>query len=318
MKIVVLDGHTENPGDLSWAELEKLGELTVYDFSEPAEAAERMADAEIVLTNKTVITREMIERHPHLRMIGVLATGFNVVDTVAAAERHIPVCNVPSYATDAVAQYTFALLLELCHRVGAHNHAVQEGRWTQGREFCFWDYPQIELSGKTMGLIGYGRIGKAVERIARAFDMTVLHTTPSGREGSVSLDEVLRQSDVISLHCPLTKENRHLISHETIAKMKPGVLLINTGRGPLVDEAALREALLNGHVAGAAMDVTEQEPIPADSPLLGLDNCLITPHIAWAAKEARQRLMNTVVENVRAFLQGSPVNVVNGVLETRP
>lgn len=318
MKIVVLDGHTENPGDLSWAELEKLGDLTVYDFSEPAEAAERMADAEIVLTNKTVITREMIESHPHLRMIGVLATGFNVVDTVAAAERHIPVCNVPSYATDAVAQYTFALLLELCHRVGAHNQAVQEGRWTQGREFCFWDYPQIELSGKTMGLIGYGRIGKAVERIARAFDMTVLHTTPSGREGSVSLDEVLRQSDVISLHCPLTKENRHLISHETIAKMKPGVLLINTGRGPLVDEAALREALLNGHVAGAAMDVTEQEPIPADSPLLGLDNCLITPHIAWAAKEARQRLMNTVVENVRAFLQGSPVNVVNGILETRP
>lgn len=318
MKIVVLDGHTENPGDLSWAELEKLGELTVYDFSEPAEAAERMADAEIVLTNKTVITREMIESHPHLRMIGVLATGFNVVDTVAAAERHIPVCNVPSYATDAVAQYTFALLLELCHRVGAHNQAVQEGRWTQGREFCFWDYPQIELSGKTMGLIGYGRIGKAVERIARAFDMTVLHTTPSGREGSVSLDEVLRQSDVISLHCPLTKENRHLISHETIAKMKPGVLLINTGRGPLVDEAALREALFNGHVAGAAMDVTEQEPIPADSPLLGLDNCLITPHIAWAAKEARQRLMNTVVENVRAFLQGSPVNAVNGVLETRP
>ena len=318
MKIVVLDGHTENPGDLSWAELEKLGELTVYDFSESAEAAERMADAEIVLTNKTVITREMIESHPHLRMIGVLATGLNVVDTVAAAERHIPVCNVPSYATDAVAQYTFALLLELCHRVGAHNQAVQEGRWTQGREFCFWDYPQIELSGKTMGLIGYGRIGKAVERIARAFDMTVLHTTPSGREGSVSLDEVLRQSDVISLHCPLTKENRHLISHETIAKMKPGVLLINTGRGPLVDEAALREALLNGHVAGAAMDVTEQEPIPADSPLLGLDNCLITPHIAWAAKEARQRLMNTVVENVRAFLQGSPVNVVNGVLETRP
>lgn len=318
MKIVVLDGHMENPGDLSWAELEKLGELTVYDFSEPAEAAERMADAEIVLTNKTVITREMIESHPHLRMIGVLATGFNVVDTVAAAERHIPVCNVPSYATDAVAQYTFALLLELCHRVGAHNQAVQEGRWTQGREFCFWDYPQIELSGKTMGLIGYGRIGKAVERIARAFDMTVLHTTPSGREGSVSLDEVLRQSDVISLHCPLTKENRHLISHETIAKMKPGVLLINTGRGPLVDEAALREALLNGHVAGAAMDVTEQEPIPADSPLLGLDNCLITPHIAWAAKEARQRLMNTVVENVRAFLQGSPVNVVNSILETRP
>ena len=318
MKIVVLDGHTENPGDLSWAELEKLGNVTVYDFSEPAEACARMINAEIVLTNKTVITREMIESHPHLRMIGVLATGFNVVDTVAAAERHIPVCNVPSYATDAVAQYTFALLLELCHRVGAHNQAVQEGRWTQGREFCFWDYPQIELSGKTMGLIGYGRIGKAVERIARAFDMTVLHTTPSGREGSVSLDEVLRQSDVISLHCPLTKENRHLISHETIAKMKPGVLLINTGRGPLVDEAALREALLNGHVAGAAMDVTEQEPIPADSPLLGLDNCLITPHIAWAAKEARQRLMNTVVENVRAFLQGSPVNVVNGVLETRP
>ena len=315
MKIVILDGHTENPGDLSWAELEKLGELTVHDFSEPTEASDRMADAEIVLTNKTVITREMIESHPHLRMIGVLATGFNVVDTVAAAERHIPVCNVPSYATDAVAQYTFALLLELCHRVGAHNQAVQEGRWTRGREFCFWDYPQIELSGKTMGLIGYGRIGKAVGRIAGAFGMNVLHTSPSGREGSIFMEELLQRSDVISLHCPLTKENQHLINRETLAQMKPGVLLINTGRGPLVDEAALREALLSGHVAGAAVDVAEQEPIPADSPLLGLDNCLITPHIAWAAREARQRLMNTVVENVRAFQQGSPINVVNGVFE---
>ena len=235
MKIVVLDGHTENPGDLSWAEL---------------------------------------EQSTRLRMIGVLATGFNVVDIDAAAERCIPVCNVPSYATEAVAQYTFALLLELCHRVGAHDRAVQEGRWTQGKEFCFWDYPQIELNGKTMGLIGYGRIGQAVGRIAAAFGMKVLHFSPSGREGGDSLEEVLRQSDVLSLHCPLTAENHHLINAETLSMVKPGVLLLNTARGSLIDEAALRKALLNGQVAGAAVDVAEREPIPADSPLLGLNNCL--------------------------------------------
>lgn len=317
MKIVVLDGHTENPGDLSWAELEKLGNVTVYDFSEPAEACARMINAEIVLTNKTVISREMIEQSTRLRMIGVLATGFNVVDIDAAAERCIPVCNVPSYATEAVAQYTFALLLELCHRVGAHDRAVQEGRWTQGKEFCFWDYPQIELNGKTMGLIGYGRIGQAVGRIAAAFGMKVLHFSPSGREGGDSLEEVLRQSDVLSLHCPLTAENHHLINAETLSMVKPGILLLNTARGSLIDEAALRKALLNGQVAGAAVDVAEREPIPADSPLLGLNNCLITPHIAWAAREARQRLMDTVVENVRAFQQGKPVNVVNGVSLSR-
>ena len=298
MKIVVLDGHTENPGDLSWAELEKLGNVTVYDFSEPAEAYARMIDAEIVLTNKTVISREMIEQSTRLRMIGVLATGFNVVDIDAAAERCIPVCNVPSYATEAVAQYTFALLLELCHRVGAHDRAVQEGRWTQGKEFCFWDYPQVG-------------------RIAAAFGMKVLHFSPSGREGGDSLEEVLRQSDVLSLHCPLTAENHHLINAETLSMVKPGVLLLNTARGSLIDEAALRKALLNGQVAGAAVDVAEREPIPADSPLLGLNNCLITPHIAWAAREARQRLMDTVVENVRAFQQGNPVNVVNGVSLSR-
>lgn len=317
MKIVVLDGNTENPGDLSWAELEKLGNVTVYDFSEPAEACARMIDAEIVLTNKTVISRGMIEQSTRLRMIGVLATGFNVVDIDAAAERCIPVCNVPSYATEAVAQYTFALLLELCHRVGAHDRAVQEGRWTQGKEFCFWDYPQIELNGKTMGLIGYGRIGQAVGRIAAAFGMKVLHFSPSGREDGDSLEEVLRQSDVLSLHCPLTAENHHLINAETLSMVKPGVLLLNTARGSLIDEAALRKALLNGQVAGAAVDVAEREPIPADSPLLGLNNCLITPHIAWAAREARQRLMDTVVENVRAFQQGNPVNVVNGVSLSR-
>lgn len=310
MKIIVLDGHTENPGDLSWEGLAKLGQLTVYEHTRTEEIIPRIADAPMVLTNKTPITRETMEACSALRYIGVLATGYNVVDVAAAKEKGIVVTNIPAYGTQAVAQFVFALLLELCHRVGHHNNAVQNGRWTNGRDFCFWDYPLMELAGKTMGLIGYGRIGKATADIARAFGMRVLAYKPSGGEGIVSLEEVLAHSDVLSLHCPLTADNAQMINRETIAQMKDGVMIINTARGALIDEADLSEALLSGKVRGAALDVVSAEPIEADHPLLGLDNCLITPHIAWASRESRQRLMDTAVENAAAFLKGHPVNDV--------
>ena len=252
MKLVILDGYTENPGDLSWDALARLGELTVYDYTAPADAARRMADAEAVITNKTVLTRELIEGAKKLRYIGILATGYNVVDIDAAREKGIPVCNVPSYATEAVAQFVFALLLELCHHVGHHNAQVQAGKWTACPDFSFWDYPLIELQGKTMGLIGYGRIGQATARIARAFGMDVISASGHGRPGAAPLEEVLRRSDVISLHCPLLPETRHIIDAAAIAQMKDGVMIINTGRGPLIDDTALRAALLSGKVSGGA------------------------------------------------------------------
>ncbi len=312
MKIVVLDGYAANPGDISWDALAALGELTVYDRTPPQDTLARIGDAEIALTNKTVLTREIIENAPNLKYIGVLATGFNIIDLDAAREKGIPVCNVPTYATEAVAQFVFALLLELCHHVGHHSAQVHQLRWTNNRDFCFWDYPLMELQGKTMGLVGLGRIGRATKKLAEAFGMKVLccRSTPDA-PGCVPLETLLRESDVVSLHCPLTDTTRHIINAETIALMKDGALLINTGRGPLIDDAALREALISGKLAGAAVDVATVEPIPADSPLLGLDNCIITPHIAWATGEARQRLMDAVVENVRAFLAGAPINVVN-------
>ena len=310
MKIIILDGYTENPGDLSWDGFAALGELTVYDHTPAEEIIPRIGDAEIVITNKTPITTQTLDACPQIRYVGVLATGYNVVDTVAARERGIPVANVPTYGTAAVAQHTFALLLELCHHVGAHNAAVQQGRWTNGRDFCFWDYPLTELGGKTMGIIGYGRIGRAVANIARAFGMQVLACSAHGGEGMVSLEEVLTQSDVISLHCPLTRENEKLINRETIARMKDGVMIVNTARGQLIDEEALREALISGKVSGAAVDVASAEPIRAENPLLGLPNCIITPHIAWAPKESRQRLMDVAVSNLEAFLKGKPVNNV--------
>lgn len=309
MKIVILDGYTENPGDLSWEALEALGDVTVYEHTPENCILERIGDAPVVLTNKTPITAETIAQKPQLRYIGVLATGYNVVDVKAAKERGIVVTNVPAYGTQAVAQYVFALLLEVCHHVGHHNNAVQQGRWTSGRDFCFWDYPLIELAGKTMGIIGYGRIGQAAAALARAFGMKVLSYSPSRKDGEM-LDEVFSQSDVISLHCPLTAENTGLINRNTIAKMKDGVILINTARGGLINEVDLREALLSGKVAAAAVDVVSTEPIREDNPLLGLENCLITPHIAWASKEARQRLMDVAVENVAAFLKGEPINNV--------
>ena len=311
MKIVILDGYTENPGDLSWEGFEKLGELTVYEHTETAQISERIGDAELIVTNKTPVTAQMIASKPNLKYIGVLATGYNVVDVEAARRRGIVVSNVPTYGTQAVAQYVFALLLELCHRAAHHNNAVQQGRWTSGRDFCFWDYPLIELAGKTMGIIGYGRIGRAAADIARAFGMKVVACSAHAAEGElVSLDELLAVSDVISLHCPLTAENAGMINRDTIAKMKDGVMIVNTARGPLINETDLREALISGKVRGAALDVVSVEPIRADNPLLGLDNCLITPHIAWAPKESRQRLMDVAVENLASFLRGEPVNNV--------
>ena len=311
MKIVVLDGYTENPGDLSWAGLEALGELTVYDHTQPQDVPARIAGAGAVLTNKTPLKRETIFGSPSLRYIGMLATGYDVVDVAAAKERGIPLCNVPSYGTQAVAQFVFALLLEVCHHVGHHNAMVQQGKWTACRDYCFWDYPLIELKGKVMGIVGYGRIGRATADIARAFGMEVVAYDPVSRqEGLVSLDELLARSDVISLHCPLTADNRGMVNAGSIAKMRDGVILVNTSRGALVDEKALREALLSGKVYAAAVDVVSSEPIAADNPLLGLPNCIITPHIAWANKASRQRLMDTAVDNLASFLRGETVNSV--------
>ena len=312
MRIVVLDGYTANPGDLSWEELAQLGELTVYDRSAPEEVAGRIAGAGIVLTNKTVLSREIMAAAKQLKYIGVLATGYNVVDTAAARELGIAVTNIPAYSTDSVAQMVFALLLEICQHVGHHSEAVHAGRWTASRDFCFWDTPLLELAGKTMGIVGYGRIGRKVAEIARCFGMEVVAWTRTPRDPEcVSLDELLARSDVISLHCPLFPETQNLINRERIAKMKDGAILINTSRGPVVNDADLREALDSGKLYAAAADVSTIEPIPADNPLLGCRNMIFTPHIAWATHEARARLMDIAVENVRAFIGGKPVNVVN-------
>ena len=312
MKIVVLDGYAANPGDLSWAPLEALGELNVFDRTPADQVAARIADAELVLTNKTVLTRELIAGAKKLKYIGVLATGYNVVDVAAAKELGVVVTNIPAYSTDSVAQLGFALLLEICHNVGHHSQAVHAGRWTSNPDFCFWDAPLIELAGKTMGIVGYGQIGHRVAEIARCFGMNVIAWTRTPRDPEcVSLDELLARSDVISLHCPLFPETKNLINRDTIAKMKDGVILINTSRGPVVNDADLREALESGKVYAAGADVSTVEPIPADSPLLGAKNMFLTPHIAWATFEARERLMDIAVKNVEAFLNGAPVNTVN-------
>lgn len=320
MKIVVLDGYTENPGDLSWGRLEELGEFIVYDRSsltDEDEAIARIGEAEIVITNKTPITKRVLDSCPSIRYIGVLATGYNVVDYAYAAKKGIPVTNVPGYGTDTVAQFTFALLLEICHHVAHHSEAVHAGRWEQSPDFCFCDYPQIELAGKTMGIIGFGRIGQKVGTIAKAFGMKVLAHSPHEYESGkaigtyVNLDTLLAESDVISLHCPLFPETEGIINQATIAKMKDGVILLNNGRGPLVVEQDLADALNSGKIQAAAVDVVSAEPIKGDNPLLTAKNCFITPHIAWATKEARQRIMDCAVNNVKAFLSGAPENVVN-------
>ena len=320
MKIAVLDGYTLNPGDLSWEGLEALGECTVYDrtpLTDEEEIQRRIGDSRIVLTNKTPISRETLNACKEVRYIGVLATGYNVVDVQAAKERGIVVTNIPTYGTDAVAQFAIGLLLEICHHIGHHNQAVQEGRWAKNADWCFWDYPLIELAGKTMGIIGYGRIGQATGRIAQALGMKVVaydkyHGVQETETFSyVDLDQLFHISDVIALHCPLFEDTKGIINRESIHKMKDGVIILNNSRGPLIVEEDLREALLSGKVAAAGLDVVSTEPIREDNPLLGLDNCMITPHISWAPKESRERLMGIAVENVKAYLKNEPRNVVN-------
>ena len=320
MKIVVLDGYTENPGDLSWDGLAALGELTVYDrtcVTDEQEIISRIGDADIIYTNKTPLTKSILDACPNIKYISVLATGYNVVDCAAARERGIPVTNVPAYGTMAVAQFTMALLLEICHHAAHHSDAVHAGRWENSIDFCFWDYPLMELAGKTMGIIGFGRIGQQTAKIAKVMGMEILACsrteTDAGREiGTyVDLDTLLARSDVISLHCPLFPETQGIINRDTIAKMKDGVILLNSSRGPLIVEQDLADALNSGKIYAAAVDVVSAEPIRRDNPLLSAKNCLITPHIAWASKESRQRIMECAVANLKAFLAGSPINVVN-------
>ena len=312
-KIIILDGFVANPGDLSWEPLAQLGELTVHEYTAPQDVVARIGDAPIILTNKTVISAETMASCPNLRYIGVLATGYNVVDVAEAKKRGIIVTNVPAYSTPTVAQFTMALLLEICLHVGHHSRVVHEGKWSACRDFAFWDYPLMELQGKTIGIVGYGSIGKEVAKVAQAFGMKVLAYSRHGAEDfHTELDELYAQADIVSLHCPLTAENTGMINKGTIAKMKDGVIILNTARGGLINEADLREALLSGKVYAAASDVTCREPINADSPLLGLPNMIITPHIAWAATEARQRLLGVAIDNVRQYLAG---NVQNNVVK---
>lgn len=314
MKIVILDGHALNPGDLSWEWLKEFGSYTFYERTAGEELTiRRIGDADIILLNKTPITKDVLAACPSVKLICVLATGYNVVDCEAAAKRGIPVCNVPGYGTNAVAQFTFALLLELCNRVGLHSDSVHSGEWTACPDFCYWKTPQMELYGKTFGIIGYGTIGRAVGRIAEAMGMRVLACSRTHYEGTeyVSLDRLLAESDIVSLHAPLFPETRHIICAENIAKMKDGAILLNTARGPLIDEAAVADALHSGKLRGAAMDVVDAEPIPACSPLLTAPNCIITPHMAWAPLEARQRILDITADSIRAFLRGERKNTVN-------
>ncbi len=318
MKIVVLDGYTENPGDLSWDGLGNLGELTVYDRTPADLIVERIGDAEIVYTNKTPLTKATLDSCPQIRFIGVLATGYNVVDVQAAKAKGIPVANIPIYGTAAVAQMAIALLLEICHHVGEHSAAVYRGEWTNNQDWCFWKYPLIELAGKTMGIIGFGRIGRATGKIAQALGMKVLafdtNQTPPGVGEAyeyVELNELFAKADVISLHCPLFPSTEGIINKENIGKMKDGVIIINNSRGQLIVEQDLADALNSGKVYAAGLDVVSVEPITADNPLLAAKNCFITPHISWAPKESRQRLMDLAIKNLEAFLAGAPINVVN-------
>ena len=317
MKIVVLDGFTLNPGDLSWAGLEALGSVTVYDRTAKEDIVSRIGDADAILTNKTPISAETLAACPSVKYIGVLATGYNVVDTTAAKERGIPVCNIPTYGTAAVGQFAIAMLLEICHHVAHHSDAVHEGRWSSNVDWCFWDYPLIELEGKTMGIIGFGRIGQRTGEIAKALGMRVLafdaYQSDAGRAiaSYVDLDTLLQESDVISLHCPLFPETKGIVNAASIAKMKDGVILLNNSRGPLIVEQDLADALNSGKVFAAGLDVVSEEPIRENNPLLTAKNCIITPHISWAPKESRQRLMDAAVSNLAAWSTGKAQNVVN-------
>ena len=317
MKMVILDGYTLNPGDLSYEPLKELGNLVYYDRTPATLAAERIGDAEIVFTNKTLIDRDILEACPNVRYIGLFSTGYNVVDIKYAKERGIVVTNVPSYSTDAVAQHVFALILALTNRVAEHNTRVQAGDWISSKDFCFYE-KLTELSGKIMGIIGFGNTGQTTARLANAFGMSVLVSTRTRRlipqdirAEYAEQETVFRQSDIVSLHCPLTEETKGMVCAGTLDKMKPTALLINTSRGPVVSQTDLAEALNKGTIAGAGLDVVDVEPMTVDNPLLHAKNCIITPHIAWAALETRKRLLSTVVANVKAFLAGDPINVVN-------
>lgn len=318
MKIVVLDGYTLNPGDLSWDDLKEVGNLTVYDRTEEHQILERIIEADYVFTNKTPLTQETIRKCKKLKWIGVLATGYNIVDVEVAKKLGIPVCNVPNYGTNTVAQYVFALILELTNHVGHHNHAVKEGRWTTSKDFCFWDFPLIELSDKTIGLIGYGRIGQAVAKIAEAFGMKVLannrHKTTEKISDSFSycsLERLYKEADFISLHCPLNNSTEGLINENSLDLVKDGVFIINTSRGKLINEEAMVKALNSGKVGGYACDVVSVEPIEEKNSLFSAKNCIITPHIAWASYEARTRLLNTAIDNLKSFSRGEVINQVN-------
>lgn len=318
MKIVVLEGYSSNPGDLSFEPLNALGDVTIYDRTPKNKVIEYSKNAEVLLINKTVLGKEELEKLPKLKYIGVLATGYNVVDIAAAKALGIVVTNIPNYSTKSVAQMTFALLLELCHHVQEHSEAVKNGVWSNSNDFCFWNHPLTELDGKTMGIIGFGRIGKQVANIASALGMKIIAASRTESDQShrenfkwVSLDELFRDADVVSLHCPLFPETKGIINKETLRKMKNSAFVINTSRGPLIVEDELAKALNNNVIAGAALDVLCDEPPAIDNPLFTTKNCIITPHIAWAAKEARERLLTIAVENIKAFLKGEAVNVVN-------
>ncbi len=312
MKIVVLESMAVNPGDLSWDWLSEFGDVEIYPrLADFEETSKRLKDADIVLLNKTPVDGALLDRCPKLKLICVLATGYNVIDCAAAKARNVVVCNVPAYGTTAVAQFTFGLLLEICHQIGHHDRLVHQGRWSSCPDFCFWDTPQMELAGKTLGIIGYGRIGQAVGKIAEAFGMKVLaYSRKGGFPGYAPLDRLLAESDIVSLHCPLTPETTGLINRETLGQMKDGAILLNTSRGPALDEEAVAEALRSGKLRAAAVDVAASEPIPAASPLLTAPNCIITPHMAWAPKESRQRIMDSAAQSIRGFLAGRPVNTV--------
>ena len=318
MKIVILDGRALNPGDLSYDCMRQFGEVTIYQRTDTQEEAiARIGDSEIVLVNKVPITETILNACPNIKLICVQATGYNIVDCDACARRGIPVTNVPDYGTAAVAQFTMALILEMCHRVGLHNHSVHQGDWCKSDSFCYWLTPQMELGSKTLGIVGFGRIGRAVGRLAKAFGMRVIaYNRSQCQEGRqigeyVELDTLLAQSDILTLHCPLFPETEKLINENTIARMKDGAMLVNTARGGLLDEAAVAQALKDGKLRYAAVDVVSQEPMRKDNPLLSTRKCIITPHMAWAPVESRQRLLDCVVENIRGFLNGTPQNVVN-------
>lgn len=318
MKIVILDGYTLNPGDLSWDGLKQFGEVTLYDRTPVDKVVERSKGADVIFTNKTPVNAEALNSLPDLKYIGVLATGYNIVDTQIAREKGITVSNVPGYGTPSVVQLTFALLLELCLHVQRHSDAVVSGRWASSADFCFWDYPLIELTGKTMGIIGFGDIGRQVADVAAAFGMKIIGTSRKRTDQShrsnfkwAEIPELLEESDVVSIHCPLTPETKGLINKENLQRMKSSAFLLNTSRGPIIIEEDLAEALNNSKIAGAGLDVLSVEPPAKDNPLFGAKNCIITPHIAWATKEARARLMEITIGNLTAYKNGNPLNVVN-------